>query len=258
MKLAIAQTNIEYLSFEENFYRGKILIQQAAEKHADCIVFPEMSFTGFSMDTAYTSSYGEKALSAMKHLAAELHIAIGFGWVCSPEKALSENHYTFLGLDGEVLLDYVKIHPFSFAGEDGFFSGGTSLPMAALSGFPFRCVICYDLRFPELMRIRPEEVSAIFVPANWPAKRSAHWKTLLQARAIENQVYIIGVNCVGVQDGLIYSGDSMVIAPDGEVLLNCKNQEGLFYITLEQDIVTSCRDGFPALRDRRIGIYNLL
>ncbi|MBQ8514340.1 MAG: carbon-nitrogen family hydrolase [Ruminococcus sp.] len=258
IKLAIAQTNIEYLAFEKNFSKGKFLIQQAAERHADGIIFPEMSFTGFSMNTEYTSFYGKRTLSAMKHLAADMHIAIGFGWVCSLKSGLAENHYTFVGPDGAILLDYVKIHPFSYAGEDRLFSSGTSLPIASLDGFPFRCVICYDLRFPELMRTRPEEAAAIFVPANWPEKRSAHWKVLLQARAIENQMYIIGVNCVGMQDGLVYSGDSMVIAPDGTILLDCKNQDGLFFIMLDQDIVTSSRESFPALRDRKTRLYHSL
>lgn len=255
MKIAVCQLNIQYLGYEENINRAEKFICEAARNHAEIIVFPEMSFTGFSMETAKTSLVGNNACDEMQKIAVRKQIGIGFGWVRSTENGLAENHYSFINKAGEMILDYIKIHPFSYAKENDFFQAGTSLPTASLCGLPFMSVICYDLRFPELFRLRAKTVCAAFVPANWPAKRSSHWKALLQARAIENQMYIIGVNCVGEQDGLVYSGDSMILAPDGTILCDCRSDEGLFYADILQETVLTAREGFPALRDMREELY---
>ncbi|MBQ8688432.1 MAG: carbon-nitrogen family hydrolase [Ruminococcus sp.] len=258
MRIALCQLNIEYLRYEKNIIRAEHFICEAARNHADCIVFPEMSFTGYSMDTAIISRWGKDACIAMQEIAVKAQIAIGFGWVCSAENRLAENHYSFIDRTGKMILDYVKIHPFSYAKENCFYQGGTSLPTADLCEIPFMNAICYDLRFPELFRILAKEVYAAFVPANWPAKRFSHWKTLLQARAIENQMYLIGINCVGDQDGILYSGGSMVIAPDGTILCDCKNDEGLFFTDISRDAVLTARESFPALRDMREELYKKL
>ncbi len=259
IKIAVCQSEIVYLQTSKNLAYARKKIQEAAAHGAGCIVFPEMSFTGFSMETTITSASSAETMRIMQECAICEKIVIGFGWTAMTTDGMAENHYAFIGKNGEVLLDYVKIHPFSYADEDSFFRGGTSLPTAILyEGLPFACIICYDLRFPELLRSCVPTVRAAFVPANWPAKRAIHWKTLLRARAIENQMYIIGVNCVGEQDGLLYSGDSMVIAPDGTILCDCKDAAGLFYAEISTEEVDAVRRAFPALRDRKPDLYPTL
>ncbi|MGN0593187.1 MAG: nitrilase-related carbon-nitrogen hydrolase [Ruminococcus sp.] len=258
MKIAICQFEIQYLQYQENLRRAKQMIHEAAQNQAACIVFPEMSFTGFSMDTQQTALYGDAACDAVRQCAIQEQIAIGFGWVRMAANGLGENHYAFIDCNGKWILDYIKIHPFSYAQEDRFFNGGTNLPTAFLDSLSFQCAICYDLRFPELFRIHAKHICAAFVPANWPAKRSEHWRALLTARAIENQMYIIGINCVGVQDGQFYDGNSMVIAPDGTVICDCKSQEGVFYAELHPHKVRTLRKSFPALHDMRPDLYKKL
>ncbi len=258
MKLAICQSEIKYLDFEYNLQHAQKAIHEAACNKADCIVFPEMSFTGFSMNTKITSRYSNASLESMKSFAAADNITIGFGWTEMQSDNVSYNHYSFISSNGDIILDYIKIHPFSYAGEDLYFKGGTSLPHSSMFNVDFQCAICYDLRFPEIFRINPDKIQAVIIPANWPEKRLQHWKVLLQARAIENQVYIIGVNCTGVQDGLLYSGGSMAISPDGSIICNCGDKPGLYYTDIDPLNVKNIRKNFPVLNDIRKELYNNL
>jgi predicted amidohydrolase len=154
-------------------------------------------------------------------------------------------------------LDYIKIHPFSFAGEDKYFKGGEKLSTCSIEGFETGVAICYDLRFPELFIKLSEKAELIIVPANWPAARSLHWKTLLRARAIENQCYVAGVNCSGDMDGQTYSGDSAIYSPEGEMLTPVEtitiNETDKVYIYDIVNDVQEIRDGFPVRNDRKKG-----
>lgn len=258
MKLAICQSEIKYLDFDYNIKYAENAVYEAAHNNADCIIFPEMSFTGFSMDTYITSQYGHISLEMVKKYAYKSNITVGFGWVDMCEDNLSKNHYSFIAPNCNVILDYVKIHPFSYAEENLYFKGGTSLPNASLNDLNFQCIICYDLRFPELFRINTENIHAVFIPANWPDKRIYHWNTLLKARAIENQIYVIGVNCTGNQNGLLYSGGSTVIAPDGSTICCCESKAGIYYADIDTENVTKARKNFPVLNDIRKELYKTL
>ncbi len=134
------------------------------------------------------------------------------------------------------------------------FQGGSAVSYFALDGILCSSVICYDLRFPELFQILSEKAHVIIVAANWPAKRSAHWRALLQARAIENQVYILAVNCVGSIGESWYTGDSCVINPDGIVRAGLSGSEGMIYYELADD-AAYYRTMFPVKQDRRKALY---
>ena len=248
MRICLVQTQIWFEEKEKNLWIADRLIRHAAEDGVDLIVFPEMSFTGFSMNTALTGESHMETLKIMKKLASECEIRIGFGWVKKCDD-LCQNHYSVVGSKGDILADYVKIHPFSYSGEDRFFSGGDRIVSFDLDGIKMAVFICYDLRFPELFRAVCDEVSVIIVPANWPMKRSEHWKTLLRARAIENQVYILAVNCQGDMNGQYYSGDSCVINPNGDVVDMLSDRDGHIIYDLEDD-TERYRMAFPVLKDR--------
>ena len=252
MKIALCQFNIRYEEKKENLVRAEDFIQQAASQQADLILFPEMSFTGFSMNTKLTGEEGEETLEQMRKLARREGIAIGFGWVKG--KTLAENHYTIVDDKGEMLEDYVKIHPFSYSGEDNYFVKGSRPGSFSYKGISFGVSICYDLRFPELYQHLSKEAHVILVPANWPERRRLHWKTLLQARAIENQVYMIGINCCGTQGDLYYSGNSGAVNARGEVLFEIEDREELRIFELADD-VSAYREEFPVKADRRPNLY---
>lgn len=256
MRIALYQMHIEWEDKQANMAKLEEQLKKALQKQIEAIFLPEMSFTGFSMNIDVTKEKEETTVEKVKQLARQYQIAIGFGWVkdCG-ERA--ENHYTIVDKSGTCLSDYAKIHPFSYSGEDLKFQGGEKLTSFTLDGVPFTNFICYDLRFPEIFQTASKEAHVIVVPANWPAKRSSHWKALLQARAIENQVYILAVNCVGQIDTLYYSGDSCIISPDGQILEMLSDEEGLIVYDLVDD-VSQYRKCFPVKKDRREDLYHKL
>ncbi|MDD6327919.1 MAG: nitrilase-related carbon-nitrogen hydrolase [Eubacteriales bacterium] len=220
------------------------------------LAFPEMTLTGFSMNTSKTRDDEEETISFCRELANTYQIAIGIGRVVRSEgDALCENRYTIVAPPG-VLLDYAKLHPFSYAGETEYFKGGNHLGVCEMDDFHIGCAICYDLRFPELFRRLADEAELVLVPANWPAERSHHWRILLAARAVENRCYVAGVNCVGETGGLHYSGDSGLYGPDGSLLepkhkiSNGENEASCILVYEISNNIQKLRDEFPVLKDK--------
>jgi predicted amidohydrolase len=183
-------------------------------------------------------------------LARERGVAIVAGHVGEGPR----NMAVAVGADGSVLARYAKLHPFSPAGEDRHYRRGDDLPVFDLLGMRAAMFVCYDLRFPEAFREAALRGAELFlVPANWPSRRVEHWRTLLRARAIENQAYVIGVNRVGKDPNEAYESSSMAVAPTGEVLL-----EGAGVVTIDPKLVRRARADFPVLRDVREDRYPFL
>jgi predicted amidohydrolase len=165
------------------------------------------------------------------------------------------NRGVFVKPSGEVIT-YNKRKLFGLAGEDNFFTPGDKAVIVDFEGWKFNLQICYDLRFPEMARnrIAPNGspiYDVLLYVANWPEKRSSHWKALLTARAIENQCYTIGLNRVGNDGkGLTYSGDSMLIDPLGEKTECGPNQEEVLVLELKYDELTEIRQQLPFLKDQ--------
>lgn len=250
MKIEICQTNIIWENKQENINKAENIVKNSL---SDVVLFPEMSFTGFSMNTDVTGENNCYTLNIIKNMAIKYNRAIGFGWVKKCD-AKAENHYTFVDNRGMVLSDYVKIHPFSYSGEDKYFEKGTDITVFEYMGFKICNFICYDLRFPEIFQIASEKADVITVAANWPESRAEHWKTLLKARAIENLCYIVGINAAGKSGSLYYNGDSMVIAPDGTVLKDMGNKETTEVVEIIND-VKKYRSDFPTKKDRQKELY---
>lgn len=253
MKIALYQMNIVWENKEQNYILLENILKRQFGKGINLLILPEMSFTGFSMNTFRTKENNLQTVEKISYFARTYQMAIGFGWVkdCGEK---SENHYTVIDKDGIVISDYIKIHPFSFSGEDQKFQGGEKIISFELNGIVFSTCLCYDLRFPEIFQIASKKAHVILLPANWPKKRREHWKCLLRARAIENQVYMMGVNCIGEIGGLLYSGDSCVIDPNGEVRLDAGMQEMVLEYDLTDD-VEQFRNEFPVKKDRKEPLY---
>jgi predicted amidohydrolase len=147
---------------------------------------------------------------------------------------------------------YDKHHLFSYAEEDKHFSAGNKRLITSVKGIKINTQICYDLRFPVWSRLAAEnEYDVLLYVANWPERRNHAWKTLLQARAIENQCYVIACNCVG-KDGneINYSGDSCIINPLGEILVSKEYEEDFLYYSIQKSDIESVRNQFPFAKDK--------
>ena len=279
IRISLVQPEIFFEQKDRNLKQAEAVIKEEVKAGTDLVLLPEMSFTGYSMDTrkvgevpvtqgagssvtqgagssvtqgaeASVGSEQTSTLNRVRDLARRYGLAIGFGWVALPPGDLAENRYTIVDREGRVVNEFTKLHPFSYAGEDRYFRGGAGPVRYEISGIPFTTMICYDLRFPEEFREVAGDVHAAVIPANWPASRSEHWKTLLRARAIENQIYIFAVNCVGTMDGQKYSGDSCVICPDGRVADMLSGKAGVLRYRFTDD-TEAYREAFPVLKDRR-------
>jgi len=253
LKVALCQMEIIWEDKIKNYEKANKYIKEAALESADIIFFPEMSFTGFSMNIEKTKEINGETIEFIKRNSIENNISIGFGWVKgNSDKA--ENHYSIINSKGDMILDYIKIHPFSYADEDKYFISGNEISHCEINGLGISIFICYDLRFPEIFQSISNKVSLIVIPANWPQERNEHWITLLKARAIENQVYILGINSVGKNNGLCYSGDSCIFDPLGNKLKELSNEEGIIFEDISINI-DKLRADFPVKFDRKVNLY---
>lgn len=254
IKVALFQMNIKWENKNANYLHLEEKLKSIKKRKIDFLLLPEMSFTGFSMNTTLTKEGTNESIKRIGKLAKQYNMAIGFGWVkdCGLK---SENHYTVINKKGNIVSDYTKIHPFSFYGEDKKIRPGNDIISFKLEDIDFLSFICYDLRFPEVFQIASKTASVILLPANWPANRREHWKCLLQARAIENQVYILAINCVGQVGDQNYSGDSCIIDPNGQILAGLADTEGIVEYELI-DNTMMFRKNFPVKNDRREDLYH--
>ena len=219
----------------------------------EVVLLPEMFSTGFSMNPELLAETMEgEAVSWMKRVSAEKKIILAGSLIIS-ENGKFYNRLIWMLPTGQMGI-YDKRHRFAFAGEDEKYTAGSQRLIASVKGWKVNLMVCYDLRFPVWARqqtngSQPEYDVLIYV-ANWPEKRAHAWKTLLQARAIENQCYVVGVNRVGDDgNGIHYAGESMIIDPLGEILYQKKDEEDVHTITLDKSILTGIREKFPFWKD---------
>ncbi|MFM8711735.1 MAG: amidohydrolase [Sphingomonadales bacterium] len=235
--------NLQHLERQLAPLRGKTQI----------VVLPELFSTGFSMQTQALAEPMEGPTVQWMRTMAQQHQCIITGSIMIQEKEYYYNRLIWMLPTGE-LGYYDKRHLFAFAGEDRHYHRGAKRLIASANGFKINLQICYDLRFPVWSRQRsmdgqPEYDLLIYV-ANWPERRRLAWMSLLQARAIENQCYVIGVNRVGEDGHQIYhSGDSMVIDPLGEILFTKKDDACVHTVTISKESLQNYRRQFPFLRD---------
>ena len=255
MKIALAQTNIIFQDREKNLERAASLISQAAQQGCRLILFPEMSFTGFTMaGDAYAENAAARmgARETVSAYAKRFGIAVGFGYIRRGKNQgdRPRNCYQVVDAQGRTLASYDKIHPFSYAGEDANYAAGDRPISFTLGEYTFGMSICYDLRFPGLYQQYVPACQVLLVPANWPKKRRLHYVTLLMARAVETQTFVLGINCVGRMDGQEYAGDTMAVSPEGRILARAGEDETLLTVALNPEEL-AIRQSFPVLADRK-------
>jgi predicted amidohydrolase len=252
MNVAAIQSDIAWEHPQENFERLAPLIARAARAGAQLVVLPEMFACGFSMNTATIREPADGATSRfLARMAAEHRL-----WICGSFPQLGPGaerpHNTLLlcGPGGEAHR-YHKIHPFSLAREHEHYQAGADFLTVPLHGVRVTFFICYDLRFADEFWRTARETDAYVVVANWPDRRREHWRTLLRARAIENQAYVVGVNRVGSGNGLDYAGDSAIIDPWGETLVEARKDPTILLGEIDAARVADARTKLPVIPDRR-------
>lgn len=222
------------------------------------VVLPEMFSTGFSMKPELLAETMDgPSLQWMKETARQNKVVLT-GSLIIEEDGHYYNRLLWVLPNGQYGY-YDKRHLFAFAGEDQHYTAGLKRLIASVNGWKINLQVCYDLRFPVWARNKVEvkdeeelvpEYDLLIYVANWPQRRSLAWKTLLQARAIENQCYVVGVNRVGEDgNGINHSGDSRVIDPLGEVLYEKSDEEDVFTVTLQKETLEEVRRKFPFWRD---------
>jgi predicted amidohydrolase len=252
MRVAAVQHDIVWEDPQANFERLRPWVGAAAAAGARLVVLTEMYSTGFSMRTDITAEPpGGPSTDFLVEQAAEHGV-----WLAGslPERSdgagLPFNTLVLAGPGGQ-LHRYRKIHPFTYSREHEHFGAGTDFVTVEVEGVRVTLFVCYDLRFADEFWATAADTDLYLVPANWPDTRRAHWIALLQARAIENQAYVVGCNRVGAGGKLDYAGDSRVIDPTGEVLAAAAQGESLLVAEVEAQLVADTRARFPFMQDRR-------
>ncbi|MCX6237722.1 MAG: carbon-nitrogen family hydrolase [Bacteroidia bacterium] len=257
MKIALTQLYTIWENKKANIIQVEELSLKASSLGSEIIIFPEMTLTGFTMNTKLSAEDPEQSPSIIffSQLAKRYRLWIIAGVVLRAEtKAL--NTLVAFSPNGCEKVRYTKIHPFSFAGEDRFFQPGTSLAKIQIAEFSFGFSICYDLRFPELYSALSKDCDVLVNIANWPERRVNHWNTLLQARAIENQTYMIGVNRIGIDgNGLKYIRSSMVVNANGDFIDPIITEGEIDVFELNKQELIDFRNGFSTRQDRRPDFY---
>lgn len=257
MQIAAVQFDVAWESRQANFRRVRELIDAADVQPGGLIVLCEMFATGYTMNVAAAAEDPDGPTRQFAtELATRTETCVVAGVVCRAGDGRGLNQAIAVEPGGRLLARYAKMHPFGFAGETDHYAAGWEVVTFNWGGLTVCPAICYDLRFPELFRAGARRGADLFVvPANWPAARRDHWRTLLRARAIENQAYVVGVNRCGADPNVSYAGESMIIGPRGEILADAGPDEGVIRANADVEALAAWRQEFPALRDVRTDLH---
>lgn len=249
LKITTFQAYLFWENTEKNLQNLGLRLSSIREK-TDLIVLPEMFNTGFTMNAdRLAEEMGGRTMQWMNEQARKFE-AVVTGTLIIRENGHFYNRLIWMRPDGTCEY-YDKRHLFSLAKEEETFTAGTKKLFVELNGFIIRPCICYDLRFPVWLRnTREEAYDMLLLVASWPERRSHHWRTLIPARAVENQAYVVAVNRVGHDGHEVYhQGDSMCIDPNGKVVYYKPNDEDLYTFSINKNEVTRARKDFPFQQD---------
>lgn len=247
----LVQMNSAWEDKPASLAKARQLIQQAGPAPGSLIVLPEMFATGFSIETKITAEAEHGPTEQfLIEIAREHRCAVIGGLVTRDSAGACRNQSLLITPEGHVLGRYSKNQPFSLGGESKVHTAGKGVTVIEWQGVRIAPLICYDLRFPELAReaVKAGAELLVFIAA-WPIKRVQHWTTLLQARAIENLAFVIGVNQCGTDPSFTYPGRSLVVDPHGVIIADAGDHEHVLRAEIDPAIMHAWRAQFPALRD---------
>lgn len=257
MKIAMVQMRIIAGDVAANRARGLALVAEAAA-NAAVVVLPEIWTTGYALRQVADMAEDEAGptLTGIREIAAREGVTVVAGSLALRRHGRIYNESVVVGPDGATIANYAKLHLFSMTGEERFFAAGDRRCLFDIGGVRAGLAICYDLRFPELFRsLTHEGAQIIFMPSEWPVARAKAWQTLNIARAMENQTYVCAVNCVGEHRGSPFAGQSLLIAPDGEIVAAGGAEEAIIYGEIDPAAVAAVREAMKVWQDRRPEVY---
>lgn len=258
--ISLGQFDVKAGHLDHNLKRVEDWTAQAAERGSDVVVFPELWDSGYALDRAADigTPLDQGRFAHMAELAQthNIHIISSMMEYVDGRAWNAAVWFTPQGTQAGV---YRKIHLFRLMDEDKYLQPGESPLMLDMPWGRTGVSICYDLRFPELYRGYALEGAGItFVPAQWPHPRSLHWRTLGRARAIENQMFVVACNRVGVEGDATFCGYSAIYDPWGEAVVEGDEAEALLTATIDLDVVAKVRNKIPVFEDRRPELYDNL
>jgi omega-amidase len=253
MNVHLCQLDCVWENRSASHERARELIAGARPQAGSLIVLPETFSTGFSFNlNATCQSDAREDEAFLAQLAREYKSTVIGGVVTRAPSGKGYNQSVAFDAGGHELARYTKLQPFNLGGEGGCHDFGKEIITFKLGDFTVAPLICYDLRFPEHFRTAAKMgANLIIVIASWPVKRYHHWLTLLQARAIENLAFVIGVNRTGSDPNLSYNGRSIVVSPHGHSIADAGESEKVISACIEATEADQWREQFPALRDMR-------
>jgi omega-amidase len=257
MKIALVSLNQIWEDKDSNWKCCEEYIDNACQNNVDLLIFPEMTLTGFSLNIEKNSEDrgDSNTITRFKKKSKESNMAIIFGMLIKDGEFFYNKSF-FISDNGSVIGEYAKIHTFSFAGEDALVNSGSELVVVPYKGLNIGMSICYDLRFPELFSALGGKSDLIVNIANWPNKRFDHWVALLKSRAIENQIYIVGVNRTGVDGNhLQYSESSLIHDANGRSITAQVVGDNIKIYQIDKKNQEEFRKGFLTIKDRRVELY---
>lgn len=260
LRVSLLQMDIKIGEPDANFATMERMIAEAASsaEKPDIIVMPEMWNTGYALDRIHqiADRNGERTKNAMSALSKAHQVHIVAGSIAEKRGDDILNTMYVFDRDGTMTAQYSKIHLFRLMEEEKYLTAGDQAGMLDIEGIPAGMMICYDIRFPELSRkLALSGAKMLFVPAEWPNPRLHHWRTLLMARAIENQMYVVSCNRVGVSGTTEFFGHSMIVDPWGEVVAEGGTIETIVTANIDLALADKVRSTIPVFEDRRPNLY---
>ncbi|MBT3390005.1 MAG: carbon-nitrogen family hydrolase [Chloroflexi bacterium] len=269
LQISLVQLAFEFGDVEENFDRASAQIAEAAASGSQLVLLPELWNSGFDLENRYkyATKLNEGSFARLSALARGHNMAIGCSFLekdsecnCNPDEDDCGvfNTFVLFGPNGTLWADYRKTHLFRLLKEDQYLCAGDYLGYFQIPewGTAIGLSICYDLRFPELFRVSAARgAKLMLVVAEWPEKRIEHWRSLLRARAIENQFFVAAVNKVGESQTVKLGGHSAVISPTGGILVEGGDSGALLTAKINLEEVDDARREIPVLEDRREDLY---
>lgn len=258
LTISLGQIDVQLGNPQANLAAVQEMSAEAARRGSDIIVFPELWSTGYDLENGavYATSTAEGIFADVRQCAKTHQIAILGSCLSDLGEGRIGNTAVYFDANGRNLGEYSKTHLFRLMAEDQFLAAGSQKTMIESQWGLLGLTICYDLRFPELYRAYAlAGAQLVFVPSEWPHPRLKHWRTLLRARAIENQMFIVACNRVGNSKGTDFFGHSAIIDPWGEAIIEGGEQEMLLTATIDLDQVHEVRAKIPIFKDRRPDVY---
>jgi omega-amidase len=259
LRVVAAQLEIALGQREKNIEHARRLLDEAKKQGAELVLLPELWTTGYDLERV--AEHGVDLTGETQNSIAELAREFEV-YLCGSTLERKDGKYfntqTVYSPAGELLARYRKLHLFAPLNEPTFLAPGVESVTIDLPWGRAGLAICYDLRFPELFRsYAVAGAQLMLVCAEWPHPRLEHWRTLLRARAIENQAFVVACNAVGEVSGNVFFGHSMIINPSGEIVAEAGESETTLFAELDLSQVDQIRAQFPVLADRRVGLYSL-